>query len=111
MARPQADSHDVFAALGEPTRRSIVELLSRSGPLTATAMTDEYELTRQALVKHLGVLAEAGIVVSERHGNEVRYSVVPKRLNAAAVWLETVGSAWDRRIVALDKHLRERKPR
>jgi DNA-binding transcriptional ArsR family regulator len=100
------DSADVFAALGEPTRRSIVELLSKSGPLTATTMAHEYDLTRQALVKHLGVLAEAGIVVSERHGNEVRYSVVPQSLNAAVSWLESVGSVWDRRIVALNKRLR-----
>lgn len=102
----RANSERVFAALGEPTRRSLVELLSRSGPLTATTMADEYDLSRQALVKHLGVLAEAGIVVSERHGNEVRYSVVPQSLNVAVNWLENVGSAWDRRIVALDKRLR-----
>lgn len=100
----------VFAAIGDPTRRDIIDLLAKRGPLTATEMDDQFPVTRQAVVKHLRVLESAGIAVAERQGNEVFYALQPGALSKAAVWVERVGTSWDRRLSALDKHL-SGKPR
>lgn len=95
----------VFAAIGDPTRREIVDLLAKRGAMTATEMDDHFPVTRQAVVKHLRVLESAGIAVSERRGNEVFYALQPGSLSKATAWLERVGTSWDRRLSALDKHL------
>ena len=98
----------VFSALADPTRRDLLDRLSASGPLNASVLAGDYNVTRQAIVKHLAVLLDAGVVSTERHGNEVRYYVVPGSLRVAAAWLERVGGEWDRRLVALEKHLGRR---
>jgi DNA-binding transcriptional ArsR family regulator len=95
----------LFAAIGDPTRRDIIDLLAKRGPLTATAMDGHFSVTRQAVVKHLRVLEAAGIATAERRGNEVFYALEPTSLAKATAWLERVGSTWDRRLAALDKHL------
>ncbi len=105
---PDPTTPAVFAALSDATRRDLVDRLSRSGPLNASVLAEEYDLTRQAIVKHLGVLHDAGIVSSERQGNEVRYQVVAGSLREAAAWMERVGGEWDRRLVALEKHIGRR---
>ncbi len=97
---------EVFAALGDPTRRALLDRLSRLGPMTATELAPDYPMSRQALVKHLAGLAAAGLVSPARRGREVRYEVVPDRLDEAAAWLGDVGRRWDRRLAALDDHLR-----
>ena len=95
----------LFAAISDPTRRNIIDLLARRGPLTATAMDGDFPLTRQAIVKHLRVLESAGIAVAERQGNEVFYALQPDSLMKTSAWLERIGNTWDRRLAALDKHL------
>ncbi len=55
-------------------------------------------MSRQAVVKHLGVLSQAGLVTAERHGREVRYAGHTGPLIDAAAWLATTGAAWDRRL-------------
>jgi DNA-binding transcriptional ArsR family regulator len=101
-------SSEVFAALGDPTRRHLLDQLAKTGPSNASVLADDYPLSRQAIVKHLGVLQAAGVLTSERHGNEVRYSVVPGALDDATSWLQRVGGQWDQRLVALRKHVRDR---
>lgn len=100
----------LFAAIGDPRRRDIIDLLAKRGPLTATEMVGSFSVTRQAVVKHLRVLETAGIAVAERRGNEVFYALQPESLAKASAWLERVGSTWDRRLTALDKHL-SRQPK
>jgi DNA-binding transcriptional ArsR family regulator len=102
---PAPDPAAVFAALGDPTRRQILERLSRDGPMTATQLAPGFPMSRQALVKHLAALAAAGLVDAGRQGREVRYEVVPGHLEVAATWLTDVGRRWDDRIEALAKHL------
>lgn len=99
------DPAAVFAALGDPTRRQLLERLSREGPLTATQLAPSYPVTRQALVKHLAALSAAGLVDARREGREVRYQVVPDHLEEAAAWLAEVGRRWDERLDALRRHL------
>jgi DNA-binding transcriptional ArsR family regulator len=91
----------VWAALADPTRRRLLDQLSRHGPLTATELAPDYPVSRQALVKHLGALSVAGLVTTERRGREVRYRVVSTGLEEAVAWLSEVGALWDVRLTAL----------
>jgi DNA-binding transcriptional ArsR family regulator len=102
---PESDVDAVFAALGDPTRRRLLDQLSSEGPLTATELAAGYPVSRQAVVKHLGALTAAGLLDTVRQGREVRYGVVPSRLGGASTWLAAVGARWDRRLDALQHRL------
>lgn len=78
---------DVFAALADPTRRQVLEALSRAGACTATQLASDMPITRQGVAKHLTHLHRAGIVVPERHGRETRYRLVTDPLGDAIGWL------------------------
>jgi DNA-binding transcriptional ArsR family regulator len=95
----------VFAALADSTRRSLLDHLSSEGPLTATQLSGRYEMTRQAVTKHLAALSAAGLVETERRGREVFYGISAGSLRAATSWLDTVGQRWDRRLDALQRTL------
>jgi DNA-binding transcriptional ArsR family regulator len=98
-------SDAVWAALADPTRRRLLDQLSRQGPLSATELSPSYAVSRQAVVKHLVALSEAGLLASERNGRDVRYRVVPERLDGVASWLADVGARWDARLAALRTRL------
>jgi DNA-binding transcriptional ArsR family regulator len=87
----------VFGALADPSRRQVIGYLSECGTATATELTGELPMTRQAVSKHLVTLADAGLVESERRGRETRY-----RLTEA-------GADWDGRLDALKQHLLRRR--
>jgi DNA-binding transcriptional ArsR family regulator len=95
----------VFAALADPTRREIARLLSELGPLTQTELASQVPVTRQAVAKHLGALAEAGLVDPAREGRESRYRLTPAPFEAAALWMAALGAEWDRRLEALQSLL------
>lgn len=95
----------VFAALGEPTRRRLLDQISLQGPTTATELAGDYPMSRQAVVKHLTALTNAGLLAHERQGRDVRYCVVAGGLVDAALWLGEVGERWDGRLAALQRHL------
>lgn len=99
-AREQAAA-DVFFALGDGTRLSVVRKLSASGALSATMLADGARVTRQAIVKHLQVLEEAGLVSHEKRGREVLYGLEARRLEQARVFLDGVSAGWDRAIERL----------
>ena len=88
----------VLEALGDPTRRIVVELLAAGGGRTATSLAGELPVTRQAVVQHLAVLREAGLVDSRREGREVRFELRPTALTATAAWMADVAAAWDHRL-------------
>lgn len=91
---------DVFHALGDPTRRHIVESLAQ-GEASATQLAAELPVTRQAVAKHLVALRDAGLVEPRRQGRETLYALNPAPLDAAAGWIERVGSEWDERLERL----------
>ena len=91
---------DVFDALGDPTRRHIVESLSQ-GEASATQLAADLPVTRQAVSKHLTALREAGLVESRRQGRETLYRVNAGPLEAAAAWIVRVGGEWDARLERL----------
>jgi DNA-binding transcriptional ArsR family regulator len=108
--RARADLDGVFGALADPTRRGLYERLLADGPDTATNLVEDLPVTRQAVVKHLHVLAEAGLVSAERHGREVRYAASPEPLTPAVGWMVATGARWDRRLDRLRERLAKSEP-
>ena len=103
MKRDRADG--VFAALADPTRRRVIRALSQQGPSTATGLAAALPVTRQAVTKHLGALADAGLVTATRRGREVLYQISPQPLTAAVSWMADLGARWDARLAALRDHV------
>ena len=98
----------VFDALGDPTRRHIVESLSQ-GEASATQLAADLPVTRQAVAKHLSALRDAGLVESRRQGRETLYRVNAEPLDAAAAWIVRVGGEWDARLERLRGLLERRR--
>ncbi|MEV0461262.1 ArsR/SmtB family transcription factor [Catellatospora methionotrophica] len=93
----------VLAALADPTRRQLLDLLAALGEVTATTLAEHLPISRQAVVKHLAVLDAAGLVGGHRAGREVRYAVRPEALNATARWMAALASDWDRRLATIKR--------
>ena len=108
MIREAPDA--VFAALADPTRRRVLRLVAERGPTSATLLERELPVTRQAIVKHLGRLSRAGLVASERAGQEVRYALVPQPLDDVSQWIAAIGSRWDERLARLRQVVLEHGP-
>jgi DNA-binding transcriptional ArsR family regulator len=89
---------DLFGALSDPTRRALFQRLLQNGPNTATRLATDSPLTRQAVVKHLQALVDAGLASSMRDGREVRYAATPEPLSTVLAWLIESSPQWDRRI-------------
>jgi DNA-binding transcriptional ArsR family regulator len=88
----------VLGALAEPTRRSLFLRLATTGPETATTLAADLPVSRQAVAKHLQILAGAGLLRRARAGREVRFEAEPKALDDAIAWMAEAGAAWDRRL-------------
>lgn len=91
----------VFAALGDANRQTLLSLLAQRGRASASALTPAMSVSRQAINKHLNVLARAGLVESARSGREVLYSVRRDELDRSATWLREVAEQWDRRLAMI----------
>jgi DNA-binding transcriptional ArsR family regulator len=88
-------SAPLFAALGDETRLLVVARLCTGGPQSIARLTAGAGVTRQAITKHLDVLADAGLVRGFRVGREKMYELEPKRLEDARQFLERISSQWD----------------
>jgi DNA-binding transcriptional ArsR family regulator len=102
-----AAADDVFAALADPTRRHLVETLASRGGASATQLSAELPISRQAVAKHLAALGGAGLVSSRRSGRETLYELRPQPLDEAAEWIARIGGEWEDRLARL-KRLVER---
>lgn len=89
---------DLWSAIGDPTRRRLVDLLLTEGESTATTLSDHLPVTRQAVAKHLGVLDRVGLVRGTPVGRERRYRVDPAQLGRAVAQLAAVEVSWDGRL-------------
>lgn len=94
---------EVLSALADPTRRRILDALADRGEATATVLAAELPVSRQAIVKHLGILDRAGLVTGHREGRESRYRVIPERLGITARWMDRVAADWDSRLTAIKR--------
>ena len=107
-ARPE-DLDGLFRALGDPTRRAVVERLSE-GEAPVTALAKPFEIALPTFLRHLGVLEGCGLVTSRKVGRVRLCALRPERLGAAERWLRGRRADWERRLARLDDHLREEDP-
>ena len=89
---------DLWSAVGDPTRRRLLDLLLADGPGSATSLSEALPVTRQAVAKHLIVLDRVGLVYAASEGREKRYRVDEAQLARAVAQLSAVGSTWDARL-------------
>lgn len=94
---PEAFAHvaPVFMALGDSTRLHLVSRMCHEGPLSIRRLTEGTPLTRQAVTKHLAVLASAGLAEAGREGRERRWRVNPRRLAETRQLLARISARWD----------------
>ncbi|HLZ10514.1 MAG TPA: metalloregulator ArsR/SmtB family transcription factor [Chloroflexota bacterium] len=90
----------VFAALGDSTRLAVVGRLSTDGPLSIARLTAGSNVTRQAITKHLAILAGAGVVRGVRRGRERIWELAPDQLSEARAFLDEISHQWNQ---ALDR--------
>lgn len=102
-ATATAELDELWAAVGDPTRRRVLDVLLDRGEATATIVAGQLPATRQAVAKHLAVLDRAGLVEGRRLGREVRYAIRPQRLDAATRSMAQVAAEWDARLVAIKR--------
>jgi ArsR family transcriptional regulator, cadmium/lead-responsive transcriptional repressor len=96
-----SDGDDLWEAMADPTRRKLLDLLVAQGHATATTLTAEMPVSRQAISKHLLLLQRVGLIDGHRQGREVRYEVREQRLAEATGALSEVANRWDRRLRAI----------
>jgi DNA-binding transcriptional ArsR family regulator len=102
----EAIAEQVFTALADPTRRAILAALAAQGPATATDLAGRLPVTRQAIAKHLGLLAEAGLVRAEPgERRRVRYRLRSAPMQVAQQFLAALARDWDGPLDALKDHL------
>ena len=102
----EAVAEEVFTALADPTRRQILAALATGGPTTATDLATQLPITRQAIAKHLALLAEAGLVAAEPgERRRVRYRLQSAPMQVAQQFLAALARDWDRQLDALQNHL------
>jgi DNA-binding transcriptional ArsR family regulator len=94
---------DLWSAVGDPTRRRMLDLLLAEGGGTATSLSERLPVTRQAVAKHLGVLDRVGLVHATPAGRERRYRVDEAQLARAVAQLSSVGVAWDARLCRIKR--------
>ena len=107
MSKAEQAISDVFFALSDQTRLSVVKKLGRGVALSATTLSDGSDVTRQAIVKHLQVLEGAGLVSHHKHGREVLYALEARRLDEARAFLDRISAGWDRAIDRLRNMVEE----
>lgn len=99
--KDQTDDDALWEAMADPTRQKLLDLLIACGPATATTLTADMPVSRQAISKHLSLLQRVGLIDGHRQGREVRYEVRQQRLGEATGALSEVANRWDRRLRAI----------
>lgn len=94
-----------LSALADPTRRELIDLLAKEGAMTATALAERFDITRQAVSKHLNQLESAGMVTSRRSGRSVLYIVNLKEVEATSAWLVKTTANWSKWLDRLERKL------
>jgi DNA-binding transcriptional ArsR family regulator len=95
----------IFAALGDETRLLVVTKLCGGAPQSISRLTAGTDLTRQAVTKHLRVLADAGVVRSERSGRESLFALEPQPIEELRNYLDSVSRQWDGALARLKAHV------
>lgn len=100
---------DTFSAIAEPTRRAILEMLARKGPLSATQIYESFDATHPAISQHLKVLREANLVSVERRGQQRIYRINPQVVLEVEDWAKRIADRWNQRFDAMEQVLAAEK--
>lgn len=100
---------DMFAALSDPTRRNIIELLAAEGKLTSTDISRKFKVTPPAISQHLKVLKEVHLVEMEKQAQRRIYKVNTESLQKIEVWTRKMQGRWSERFMALEEILAAEK--
>jgi DNA-binding transcriptional ArsR family regulator len=100
---------DIFEALADPTRRTILELLASGGALSATALYEHFPISPQAVSQHLKVLREADLVVMEKRAQQRIYRLNQVTLSQFEMWVQQTRLRWEERFAALDTVLEQQQ--
>ncbi len=95
---------DVFQAIADPTRRGIIALIALQA-MTPNAIAMHFDTSRQAVSKHLRILAECDLVRQEQQGREIYYSLQIEKMKEIDEWMEQYRKIWDGRFEQLDEVL------
>ena len=95
---------EVFKALADPTRLSVIERLT-NGPASMTELAQSYQMTLPSFAQHLRVLERSGVLQSAKQGRERRYRLVPTRLIMAEDWLGKQRAIWEQRLDRLESYV------
>lgn len=95
---------DIFQAIADPTRRAILVLLAM-GALTPNALADHFDVSRQAVSKHLKVLKECEVIDQQKDGREIYYQLKPEKMKEIDQWLTRFRELWEARFNQLDNIL------
>lgn len=95
---------DIFQAIADPTRRSIIALIAMQA-MTPNALAEHFDVTRQAVSKHLKILAECDLVKQEQQGREIYYQLELEKMKEIDLWLEQFRKMWENRFENLDNYL------
>lgn len=98
---------DVFAAIAQPTRRSILEMLAEGGQLTASDIAQRFRLTPPAISQHLKILREAHLVRMQKHKQQRIYGINPEAVHDVEDWARQMTELWEQRFDALERLLKE----
>ena len=104
MPNQSAALDRVFQALADPTRRAVLEQLSR-GPKATTTLAEPFRMALPSFTQHLAVLEDCGLVRSRKAGRVRTYELAPQRLQRAEDWLARQRASWTARLDQLDAHL------
>ena len=105
---PNQELTRVFQALTDPTRRAVLERLTR-GPAAVSELAQPFKMALPSFVQHLQVLENSGLVRSKKQGRVRTYTLAPQPLKAAEHWLSAQRAHWERRLDALDDFLKTLK--
>jgi DNA-binding transcriptional ArsR family regulator len=107
MSSQKSKIDRVFHALGDPTRRAIVERVS-AGPVSVTGLAEPLRLTVAAVVQHLQVLEQSGVIKTEKSGRVRTCRINPAGLAIARQWIDDRRTPWEQRFDALGRMLAEK---
>lgn len=100
---------DIFQALGDKSRRGIIELLAKKGQLTSTDISNQFHISAPAISQHLKVLREANLIQMEKKAQQRLYKINPDAMEEIQKWIKKLSDLWDVRFSALDKILEKQK--
>ena len=109
MKAAPAGSAAIFAALGDETRLGLVSRLCERGPTSITRLAEGFDISRQAITKHLRVMEDAGLVRSMPHGRESIWELEPLPLAEARQYLQQISTQWDGALVRLKRFVESQR--